>query len=62
MIRISERRLNYLVREENLTIDEFRERYHIDTFEYQYGIRNAGYDIAFDDPKYETIFKVKFGI
>lgn len=60
MIRISERRLNYIVKEDNLTIDEFKEKYHITEFSYQYGLKNSGYDVWFEEPKYAAMFKLKY--
>lgn len=63
MIKIGRSWLNYLLKEEQLDIGEFSEKYHITEMEFQFNsLEDQGYDVAFEDPKYETIFKIKFGL
>lgn len=60
MIKIGQSWINHIIKEENLTIDEFRVKYHITTFEFQFhSLEDQGYDVYFEDPKYETLFKLK---
>lgn len=63
MIKIGTSWINHIITEEDLTVDEFRVKYHITELKFQFNsLEDQGYDVYFEDPKHETIFRIKIGI